>query len=504
MAPKYTILKVLIQNLSKQCKADKGFTVLELIFGLSIMLIVSGLAMNAFLQASTSFNKDQKNINSGQSLSAILEVIGSDIRQSGENINDPKFPAIEFAENTDTGSMPYSSKVTVRRALTSRLTLCDPAFTPTATSIIVADNLPSTVTASSNCDVGTASSPLSVYRVATTVTAPAPPTTTPPTVTTISSYYPPSTALNPYPTSPTPLALKLPLALRKLRDYRCNTDPNINYDSAANAGTDYCDVAPTGAKLRIAVSSSDGQLLMFNQTGETAVTTSDTTVNADPTSTPTPGSTKKYKIDVNRTFEAGDATAVPPIPPDSAIANNNRNSASTINYNIGDPIYAIEERVYTLANDGSLRVSVNGAPPQTLIKKIANFRVSARTYKVADAIVDPPTKAITLADRVVNSTPTPASDICTVPTGTDFIDQPTTADATAINPQYICKFNYFTGVSATDNANWKTLAGVKVELRAKYDGTGVGAENSGSTQVTEDKKKLVVAAEYFPRNVLSK
>ena len=56
----------------------------------------------------------------------------------------------------------------------------------------------------------------------------------------------------------------------------------------------------------------------------------------------------------------------------------------------------------------------------------------------------------------------------------------------------------------TDNANWKTLAGVKVELRAKYDGTGVGAENSGSTQVTEDKKKLVVAAEYFPRNVLSK
>jgi type II secretory pathway pseudopilin PulG len=498
MAPKYTILKVLIQNLNKQCKGDKGFTVLELIFGLSIMLIVSGLAMNAFLQASSSFNKDQKNINSGQSLSAILEVIGSDIRQSGENINDPKFPTIEFAENTDTGSMQYSSKVTVRRALTSRLTLCDPAFTPTATSIIVADNLPSTVTASSNCDVGTASSPLSVYRVATTVTAPAPPTTVPATVTTISSYYPPSTALNPYPTSPAPLALKLPLSLRKVRDYRCNTDPNTNYDSAANAGTDYCDVAPAGAKLRIAVSSSDGQLLMFNQTGEVADATSDTTVNADPTSIPTPTSTKRYKIEVNRNFEAGDATAVPPIPPDSAIANNTRNSASTINYNIGDPIYVIEERVYTLANDGSLRVSVNGAPPQVLIKKIANFRVSARTYEVAD-----------LTKRKVNPTPTPAADICNVPTGTGFIEQPTVPDIN--NPKYICKFNYFTGVAATDNANWKTLAGVKVELRAKYDGTGVGAQGSNdaessldSGQVREDKKKLVVAAEFFPRNVLSK
>jgi type II secretory pathway pseudopilin PulG len=483
MAPKYTILKVLIQNLSKLGKSDKGFTLMELIFGLSIMFIISGLAMNALIQASTSFNKDQKNINSGQNLSAILEVIGSDIRQSGENINDPNFPAIEFIANTDSGSMPNSSKVIIRRALTSRLTLCDPAFTPTATSIIVADNLPTTVNAAggAGCDVGTAASPLSVYRVATTVAAPAP--TAPATAPTITTYYPQAAGIsNPYPTSPAPLALKLPVALRKVRDYRCNINPNTDYDSAANAGADFCSLAPS-AKVRIALSSSDGQLLIFNQTGEVADATADTTVQANTDTT----STKRYSINVNRTFDLGNATAVPPIPPDSAIASNLKNSASTINYNIGDPIYVIEERVYTLASDGSFRVSLNGAPPETLIKKIANFRVSARSY----------TNAV---DRIVEPNPTPTADICTVPTGTYFAAQPTTPTST--NPNYICKFNYFTGVTAADRASWKTLAGVKVELQAKYDGTGESATANNANP--KDLEKLIAAAEFFPRNVLSK
>jgi prepilin-type N-terminal cleavage/methylation domain-containing protein len=481
MAPKYTILKVLIQNLSKIDKRTKGFTLLELIIGLSIMLIVGGLAMNAFVQASISFNRDQKSINSNQNLSAILEVIGSDIRQSGENINDPNFPTIEFAENTATGSMANSSKITVRRALTSRLTLCDPDFTPTATSIIVADNKASTVTASSNCDVGTSSSPLSVYRVATTVTAPAP--TAPATAPTITTYYPQAAGVfNPYPTAPAPLDLKLPLALRKVRDYRCNTDPNTNYDSAADAGRDFCGVGAADTKtIRIAVSSSDGQLLIFNQTGEVRQASADTTPKDDTDTT----STKRYSITVNRTFNTGDATAVPVVPPDSAIANNTKNSASTVIYNIGDPIYVIEERVYTLSSNGSFQVSVNGAPPQTLIKKIANFRVSARTYTNS-------------TDRVVK--PIPASDVCTVPTGTTFQAQPLTSlPPTADNPQYICKFNYFTGVTAADKANWKTLAGVKVELQAKYDGNGQSATASAT-----DLEKLAAAAEFFPRNVLSK
>ena len=473
MAPKYTILKVLIQNLSKVDRQSKGFTLPELIIGLLIMLIIGGLAMNAFVQASISFNKDQRGINSSQNLSAILEVIGSDIRQSGENINDANFPAIEFDANTEPSSMANSSKITIRRALTSRLTLCQNGLTPTTTSIIVADNLRTTVDATggaggANCDVGTSSSPLSIYRV-------------PPTAATPTTYYPtsPVTAL---PTTPTPLALKLPLALRKVRDYRCqldNLNPTTAYDLPANAGTDFCD-GVAAETLRIAVSSSDGQLLIFNQTGEVANATADTSVQATTDTT----STKRYSITVNNTFNAGDTAAVPPVPPDSAIANNTKNSAATVTYNIGDPIYVIEERVYTLANDGSFRVSVNGAPPQTLIKKIANFRVSARTYNDA-------------TNRVLE--PNPAANVCTVPTGTTFAAQPTASEVSISNPKYICKFNYFAGVTAADKASWKTLAGVKVELQAKYDSTGQSATASAA-----DLEKLAASAEFFPRNVLSK
>jgi prepilin-type N-terminal cleavage/methylation domain-containing protein len=474
------ILKVLIPNLSKTDKSIKGFTLMELIIGLSIMTIIGSLAMNMLIHASNSFNQDQKSINSSQNLSAILEIIGNDIRQSGENINDGFFPVIEFAENTDSGSMPSSSKVTVRRALTSRLTLCDPAFTPTATSIIVADNQASVIGQSANCDIGTATSPLSIYRVSPAIV---PPATLPPATT-----YVPTIPVTPIPTTPATFALKLPVELRKVRDYRCNTDPNTNYDSAANVGTDFCSLVPT-AKLRIAVSSSDGQLLIFNQTNEVANATADTSVKAIGDTT----STKRYSISVNRTFATGNAAAVPPIPPDPAIASNIKNSAGTISYNIGDPIYVIEERVYTLTNDGSFNVSVNGAPPQTLIKKITNFRVSARVYT-------------NTLDRVINPSPTPALDICTVPTGTTFLAQPAAPDVN--NPQYLCKFNYFTGVTSSDKANWKTLAGVKVELQAKYDGTGKASESSTNAgdkkQVATDKEKLSVAAEYFPRNVLSK
>jgi hypothetical protein len=47
--------------------------------------------------------------------------------------------------------------------------------------------------------------------------------------------------------------------------------------------------------------------------------------------------------------------------------------------------------------------------------------------------------------------------------------------------------------------NWKTLAGIKVELQAKYDSAGGSATASAT-----DAAKLSAKAEFFPRNVLSK
>lgn len=469
MVPKYMTLKAIIQISSKITKSNQGFTLIELIVGLSIMLIVSGLAMNAFIQASTTFNKDKRSIDASQNMSVVLEMIGNDIKQSGENIGDGNFPTVAFriadpADPADTNLMSGSSKITVRRALIGALTLCekiDPNIAFSSTNpITVYDNAPATIANSSNCDAATNSNPLIVYRVA----PPVLPVTAPPTL--MPTTYFPTTPVTALPTTPTPLTLKLPFALRKLRDYRCNVDPNITYDSVANAGNDFCTSAPN-AKVRIAVSNLNGQFLIFNQTDEVA----DSTNTADTVSPPV----KKYRITVNTDFARLNPTADPTIDP--AIAINNRNKA--VEYNIGNPIYVLEERVYTLRNDGALQVSIDGKAAETLIKKIDNFRVSARIYTNS-------------TDREVNPSPT---NPC--PDAAPFANQSAGTDVES--PKYICQFNYFTSITPADRADWKTLAGIKIEVQAKYDGTGQNAEATEN-----DKKKLYSVSEFFPRNVLSK
>ena len=47
--------------------------------------------MNALIDVSSGLNKDKRSIDSSQNLSAVLEIIGNDIRQSGEKINDTNF-----------------------------------------------------------------------------------------------------------------------------------------------------------------------------------------------------------------------------------------------------------------------------------------------------------------------------------------------------------------------------------------------------------------------------
>jgi hypothetical protein len=374
-------------------------------------------------------------------MSVILEMIGTDIRQSGENISIGNFPTIEFkiADTTlDPTLKTGSSKITVRRALTDPLTLCQVLPTTpdptTVASLIVADNLPATVTASANCNIGTSSSKLFAARP--------------------STEYELTATTDPVP-SPV-LDLVLPRALRKVRDYRCQLDdpnPTVAYDAASRATDNFCGTSALEV-TRVAVSNTSGQFLIFNHTGETVDSANTATA-------------KKYGITVNTTGLSS-----------STVTSNTKNKA--VAYPIGSPIYVIEERVYTLTTGGELQVSLNGETSKTLIKKIDNFRVSARTYT-------------NTTDRIVE--PTPAANICT--DATPFAAQPATASEDS--PKYICQFNYFTGVAAADQADWKTLAGIKVEIQTKYDGTGQNA-----TATPEDTKKLYAASEYFPRNVLSK
>jgi prepilin-type N-terminal cleavage/methylation domain-containing protein len=387
MARKYTILKVLLQNSSKVQSSDKGFTLIELIFGLLIMLLVGGFAMNAFIQASGTFNKDKKNIDSSQNLSAIMELIGNDIKQSGEQINDNRFPVVTI-EPGGTGTMAGSSKVTIRRALTSPLTLCEAISDASNNSaLVVADN--NVTTSSANCSVGT--------TVSTT----------------------------------TPSVITRPPTLRETRDYRCKLD-NINADYSSTT-SDFCAGSTnTTESVLAAVSDQNGNIRTFRYVNDT-----ENTANT------------KYSIDISPSLSNTTTTSTP--------------ISSSTSYTISSPVYLIEERVYTLTSDGNFQLQIDRGTPETLIKKIDKFNISAKLYD-------------STTNRTFSTTPVNAC-----------------ASNTTIS-YYSCTYS-----ANTPNYSWKNIAGVKVELQAKYDATGRAA-----TASTEDEDKLKAQAEFFPRNVLSK
>jgi type II secretory pathway pseudopilin PulG len=378
MAQKYTILKVLLQNSSKVQNSEKGFTLIELIFGLLIMLLVGGFAMNAFIEASTTFNKDKKSIDSSQNLSAIMELIGNDIKQSGEKISDPKFPVITIEPGAG-GTMAGSSKVTVRRALTSSLTLCEDinAGSPNTQLIVTNDLNPEP-----NCKTGTTVSTTSPFR---------------------------------------------PTELREARNYRCKLDDaNGNY---ASTTTDYCSGSPQESVLAV-MSDRNGNIRSFRYIDD-----SESIANVE------------YLI-----------TTEFPLSNTTSISTPN----TTASYAIGSPIYLIEERVYTLSSDGKLQLQIDRGTPETLIKGMHKFNVSAKIY----------------SDTTTRSFSTAPVNACDTP-----------------NEAYSCTYS----INSTSTYDWKNIAGVKVELEAKYDATGRAA-----TASAQDTEKLQAQAEFFPRNVLSK
>jgi prepilin-type N-terminal cleavage/methylation domain-containing protein len=432
MAQKYTILKVLIQT------SNRGFTLIELLVGLVITFIITGLAFDAFINSSNSFRNDQRNIDNSQNLSAILELVGNDIQQAGEQISEGTFPVIKIETNTDAGGKSGSSKITVRRALASSLTLCAPFTSPTpitvtastVASLVVADDNPSTTSISANCSSGTLSTNIQNLAGST-------------------------------PAAMTPSVIRPRNTLMAARRYRCKLDdPTINYgvyDTTPYTPDtiDFClaskpaSPAPDLEKIRASMSNASGNIWTFDYVNDISNTTIDTT-----TTPPTPRTT--YSI---------------------TIANMGTPPATAITYPVGTPIYLIEERIYTLDSDGNLNLQKDGGTAGTLIKGIQTFNVSAKVYtNTTDKVVDP-------IDGPTASGVVPVSMLSAARRCDPAI------------PNYICQFKS----STYPSDNWKTLAGIKVDLQAKYDGTGRNA-----TPTSADIEKLSARAEFFPRNVLSK
>jgi type II secretory pathway pseudopilin PulG len=408
MAQKYTILKALIQT------SNKGFTLIELLAGLIITFIVGGLAMDAFINSSKTFGNDQRNIDNSQNLSAILEIIGNDIQQSGEQISEGTFPVLKIEPNTDAGSMSGSSKITIRRSLASSLTLCLQA-TPSAilTSLVVADD---SVTSNANCNSGALSTNTQKLAGST-------------------------------PAALTPSIIRPKNTLMAARKYRCKLDDvTINYgvyDTTPYTPDtiDFCltakptSPAPDLEKVRAAMSDASGNIWTFDYVNDAV----------DTTGTPTPAANTKFNISIA-----------------------NLGTPPAVTYPVGNPIYLIEERIYTLDSAGNLNMQKDGGTPGTLIKGIQKFNISAKIYTdTVNKILDP-----------IDGTVLPAARRCD-----------------SVTPNYICAFKS----STYPSDNWKTLAGVKVDLQAMYDKTGRNA-----TPTDADLAKLSARAEFFPRNVLSK
>jgi prepilin-type N-terminal cleavage/methylation domain-containing protein len=411
MARKSTISKVLIHH------SDRGFTLLELLVGMVIMSIVGGLALNAIVEAGKSYGNDKRNIESSQNLSAVLEMVGNDIKQAGEQLpnNDNNFPAVELRQETSSafadGSPIQRSTLIVRRALVANpLTLCAPIAAGAAagtTALTVRDSaLDNPVGTNPNCAQNTAAS------------------------------------ANPSP-------------LREAVNYRCRLgDPNFTYDPAQ----DSCIQSSTNSKndinlqnVLVAVSRRDGNMCTFRYSEQNLLF-----------------SATQSRL-VNLTQLSTCATAV--------------------DYATNSPIYLIEERRYTLDPiNGNLTLSVNGRAPETLIGGIARFKVSARGYQVSAPGATP---VITLNDRRIDPTGGGAGFACTA---ADGVSMPTTASEA--DPTYACRLNF-----GANTANWKQIAGIRIELQAKYDATG---RASYANARPADIEKLQARAEFFPRNVLSR
>jgi type II secretory pathway pseudopilin PulG len=134
--------------------SNKGFTILEMIVGIAMTLTVSALALAALSNAESGFTKDKNKIEGGQKLSSVLDIVGRDIVQAGEQINEPKFPVIKVVDDGSRGS-----KIVIYRALEEALSTCNalPASTAATSITVVMDQI--NFTSNTSCNASTVTTP---------------------------------------------------------------------------------------------------------------------------------------------------------------------------------------------------------------------------------------------------------------------------------------------------------------------------------------------------------
>jgi hypothetical protein len=107
----------------------EGFTILEMVVGIAMTLTVSALALAALSNAESGFSKDKNKIEGGQKLSSVLDIVGRDLVQAGEQINEPKFPVVNVIPDGAKGS-----RLIVYRGIEEALSTCAAITASTSTT----------------------------------------------------------------------------------------------------------------------------------------------------------------------------------------------------------------------------------------------------------------------------------------------------------------------------------------------------------------------------------
>jgi Tfp pilus assembly protein PilW len=119
-----------IQLRSKKLRNSSGFTLVELMVSMSITLGITMVALQALSSTQKEFTQDTRKIDLSQKNASILDVIGRDIRQAGEQIEDPKFPVVKMFPNPVDATK--GSSLVLYRAVSSSLPLCIDVSNPIA------------------------------------------------------------------------------------------------------------------------------------------------------------------------------------------------------------------------------------------------------------------------------------------------------------------------------------------------------------------------------------
>lgn len=99
----------------------QGFTLLELLVGMLLLMIILGMVLTTTLNTVGLYRKDQSRIGANRNTRGTLDVVNSDIRQAGERLSSD-FPAVQITQ--DAGG---NSVLTLRRGLLdSPLPVCAP------------------------------------------------------------------------------------------------------------------------------------------------------------------------------------------------------------------------------------------------------------------------------------------------------------------------------------------------------------------------------------------